>query len=74
MFDYIIVGAGISGCSVAFELSKNNDNILLLDKLPDVAAGASGAAGAVGAAEAREHSIIIPLIIVSTMSLCEKKQ
>ncbi|MDB4257372.1 FAD-binding oxidoreductase [Arcobacteraceae bacterium] len=45
-YDYIIIGAGISGCSVAFELSKYNDNILLLDKLPNTASGASGAAGA----------------------------
>lgn len=45
-YDYIIIGAGISGCSVAFELSKHNDNILLIDSLPAGASGASGAAGA----------------------------
>jgi tRNA 5-methylaminomethyl-2-thiouridine biosynthesis bifunctional protein len=45
-YDYIIIGAGISGCSIAFELSKHTDNILIIDKLPDVASGASGAAGA----------------------------
>ena len=45
-YDYIIIGAGIAGCSISFELSKYNDNILLIDKLPDVAQGASGAAGA----------------------------
>jgi len=45
-YDYIIIGAGIAGCSVAFELSKYSNNILLVDKLSDVAQGASGAAGA----------------------------
>jgi tRNA 5-methylaminomethyl-2-thiouridine biosynthesis bifunctional protein len=45
-YDYIIVGAGIAGCSVAYELKKHTQSILLLDKNPDVANGASGAAGA----------------------------
>lgn len=45
-YDYIIIGAGISGCSVAFELNKYSNNILLIDKSNDVAQGASGAAGA----------------------------
>jgi len=45
-YDYVIIGAGISGCSVAYELSKHSDNILLIDKNNDVASGASGAAGA----------------------------
>jgi glycine/D-amino acid oxidase-like deaminating enzyme len=45
-YDYIIVGGGIAGCSVAFELSKYTKNILLLEKNSDVALEASGAAGA----------------------------
>ena len=45
-YDYIIVGAGICGCSTAYELQKYSKNILLIDKLSDVAQGASGAAGA----------------------------
>ena len=45
-YDYIIVGAGISGCSVAYELSKYANNILLIDKNKMVASEASGAAGA----------------------------
>lgn len=44
MYDYVIVGAGIAGCSVAHFLE--NENTLLLDKNEDVAMGASGAAGA----------------------------
>ena len=45
-YDYVIIGAGISGCSVAYELAKYNNNILIVDKNEDVASGASGAAGA----------------------------
>jgi len=46
IYDFIVVGAGISGCSIAFELSKSSKSILLIDKNNDVASGASGAAGA----------------------------
>jgi len=45
-YDFVIIGAGIVGCSIAFELSKHNKNIFLIDKNEDVAKGASGAAGA----------------------------
>ena len=45
-YDYVIIGAGISGSCVAYELSKHNDNILVIDKNDEIAAGASGAAGA----------------------------
>ena len=45
-FEYVIVGAGIAGCSVSHFLSKYSKSILLIDKNEDVAFGASGAAGA----------------------------
>lgn len=45
-YDFIIIGAGISGCSLAYFLSKNSKSILLVDKNSDVAYGASGVAGA----------------------------
>lgn len=45
-YDYIIVGAGITGCSSAYFLSKYTDSILLIDRNCDLAQGASGAAGA----------------------------
>ena len=45
-FDYVIVGAGIAGCSMAYFLSKYSNSILLIDKNKYVAFGASGAAGA----------------------------
>lgn len=44
IYDYVIVGAGIAGCSVAHFLE--NENVLLIDKNEDAAMGASGAAGA----------------------------
>ena len=46
MFDYVVVGAGIAGCSLAYFLSKYSSDILLIDRNEDVAFGASGAAGA----------------------------
>ena len=45
-YEYIIVGAGIAGCSTAYFLSKYSDSILLIDRNCDLAQGASGAAGA----------------------------
>lgn len=43
-YDYVIIGAGIAGCSVAHFLK--GENVLLIDRNEDVAFGASGAAGA----------------------------
>jgi tRNA 5-methylaminomethyl-2-thiouridine biosynthesis bifunctional protein len=45
-YDYVIVGAGIAGCSLSHFLNKYSDSVLLIDKNEDVAFGASGAAGA----------------------------
>lgn len=45
-YKYIIVGSGISGCSVAYHLLKYSKDILLLEKEDSIAGGASGAAGA----------------------------
>ncbi|MCI0500242.1 MAG: FAD-binding oxidoreductase, partial [Epsilonproteobacteria bacterium] len=46
IYDYLIIGGGVCGCNVAYELYKHTQNVLLVDKLDDVAKGASGAAGA----------------------------
>ena len=35
-FDYIIIGAGIAGCSLAYFLSKYSKSILLIDRNADV--------------------------------------
>lgn len=45
-YEYVVIGAGIVGCSTAYFLSKHFDSVLLLDRNCDVAQGASGAAGA----------------------------
>ena len=45
IYDYIIIGAGISGCSIAYELKQHSNNILIIEKESTVAFGASGAAG-----------------------------
>lgn len=47
MYDCIIIGAGISGCSMAFELSKQKGSILLLDKENDIAVGTTKANSAI---------------------------
>ena len=44
-YDYIIVGAGIAGCSMAYFLSQHNKKILLLDRNRDFSQTASSAAG-----------------------------
>jgi len=45
IYDFIIVGGGIAGSSVAYFLSKKTKNILLVEK-NKIASGGSGAAGA----------------------------
>eukprot|EP01006_Ploeotia_vitrea_P043128 TRINITY_DN66693_c12_g2_i1.p1 TRINITY_DN66693_c12_g2~~TRINITY_DN66693_c12_g2_i1.p1 ORF type:complete len:516 (-),score=10.57 TRINITY_DN66693_c12_g2_i1:1209-2756(-) len=43
IYDVVIIGAGVIGCSVARELSKYKLQVLVLEKANDVAAGASKA-------------------------------
>jgi tRNA U-34 5-methylaminomethyl-2-thiouridine biosynthesis protein MnmC len=45
VYDYVVVGGGIAGCSTAYFLSKYSKNILLIEK-DKIASGGSGAAGA----------------------------
>lgn len=47
MVDVVIIGAGITGCLIAHELSKKKCNVLVIDKNADVANGASGANSAI---------------------------
>ena len=39
MYDVTIIGAGISGCSLAYELSKYNVKAVLVEKENDVSIG-----------------------------------
>lgn len=47
MIDFIIIGAGITGSLIAHNLSKKECEVLVIDKNPDVANGATGANSAI---------------------------
>lgn len=47
MFDAVIIGAGVSGCAVARELSRYRLKICVLEKEPDIAMGTSKANSAI---------------------------
>ena len=47
MYDVIIIGAGVIGCSIARELSKYKTSILVLEKNEDVCTGTSKANSAI---------------------------
>ena len=46
-FDVAIIGAGVTGCAIARQLSRNRISIALIDKASDVAMGASRANSAI---------------------------
>ena len=46
LFDTVVVGAGISGCCIAFKLQQKGQKVLLVDRSSLPASGGSGAAGA----------------------------
>ena len=43
--DVVIIGAGINGCALAYELSKRGKDVIVLDRR-HIAAGATGRCGA----------------------------
>lgn len=43
MYDIVIIGAGISGCAIAYELGKYELNVLMLEKENDVSVGTTKA-------------------------------
>ena len=47
MYDVIIIGAGVTGCAVARELSRYKVNVCVLDKEEDVCCGTSKANSAI---------------------------
>ncbi len=46
VYDLVVVGAGIAGCSIAYTAQKQNKRVLIIDKASTPATGGSGAAGA----------------------------
>ena len=47
MYDVTIIGAGVSGCSIAYELSKYNVKAVLVEKENDVSIGTTKANSAI---------------------------
>ncbi|MCR5656999.1 MAG: NAD(P)/FAD-dependent oxidoreductase [Butyrivibrio sp.] len=47
MYDVIVIGAGVTGCAVARELSRYNANVCVLEKCDDVCEGTSKANSAI---------------------------
>jgi len=45
MYDVVIIGAGINGCSLAYKLHNLNQKVLVIEQ-EEIASGGSGAAGA----------------------------
>ena len=65
-YDIIIIGAGVSGCAVARELSRYDLNICVLDKESDVCEGTSKANSGI------VHAIWNIVIIGGGLSVGEK--
>ena len=47
MYDIVIIGAGVTGCSVARELSRYNARVCVVEKEDDVCCGTSKANSAI---------------------------
>lgn len=45
MYDVVVIGGGINGCSIAYELTQSGQSVAIVD-MDSIAAGGSGAAGA----------------------------
>ena len=46
LYDVVVIGTGIAGCSVAYALQQKGQDVLLVDRSAAPASGGSGAAGA----------------------------
>lgn len=44
-YDYIIIGSGIAGCCIAYELNKISNNILVIEQNKNISSSASSVAG-----------------------------
>lgn len=47
VYEYVVLGAGIIGCTIAYELSKRKESTLVMEKNSEVAKGTTNAAGGV---------------------------
>ena len=47
MYDVVIIGAGVSGCAIARELSRKKGNVLVVEQEEDVCCGTSKANSAI---------------------------
>lgn len=75
MYDVVIIGAGVNGCSCAHELSKKGKRVALFDK-EGIASGGSGAAGAFISpkfSKAGELKEILHTAFLYSMSFYEKE-
>ena len=47
MYDIVIIGAGVSGCAIAREVSRYKANVLVVDRDEDVCCGTTKANSAI---------------------------
>ncbi len=76
MYDIVVIGAGVIGCSIARELSRYNYHILVLDKNSDLCEGTSKAnSGIVHAGyDAKQGSLMAKMNVLGNQlmpKLCE---
>ena len=77
MYDVAIIGAGITGCSIAYELGKYNINAVVIEKENDVSVGTTKANSAIihGGYDPKPGTLMAKYNVkgnVYTKELCEK--
>ncbi len=77
MYDVAIIGAGITGCSIAYELGKYNVKAVMVEKENDVSVGTTKANSAIihGGYDPKPGTKMASIILkgnVYTKELCEK--
>ena len=61
VYDLVVVGAGIAGCSIAYTAQQKQKNILIIDKASTPATGGSGAAGAFISPKLGKETVLLNL-------------